>query len=48
MRAKPVILPWHHPQWTRMGAEMETRSHGEGLPFFRRMVHAAAERPLVP
>ena len=32
------ILPWNHPQWTRRGA----RSEGEGLAFFRQMVHAAS------
>jgi len=32
------VLPWNHPLWTRRGA----RSEGEGLAFFRQMVHAAA------
>jgi len=32
------VLPWNHPQWTRRGA----RSEGEGLAFFRQMVHAAS------
>ena len=32
------VLPWNHPQWTRRGA----REEGEGLAFFRQMVHAAS------
>jgi len=32
------ILPWNHPQWTRLG----TRTEGEGLSFFRQMVEAAS------
>ena len=32
------VLPWHHPQWTRL----PPRSEGEGLGFFRRMVEVAA------
>ena len=32
------ILPWNHPQWTRLAA----RSEGEGLAFFRQMVAAAS------
>jgi phosphoribosylformylglycinamidine synthase subunit PurQ / glutaminase len=31
--------PWNHPQWTRLSRE---RSHGEGLPFYERMVACAA------
>jgi phosphoribosylformylglycinamidine synthase len=36
------LAPWHHPQWTRLGP----RAEGEGLPFYRRLV-AAAARTLV-
>ena len=32
------ILPWNHPQWTRLSP----RSEGEGLSFFRQMVQAAS------
>ena len=32
------VLPWNHPQWTRMAE----RDEGEGLGFFRRMVEVAA------
>jgi len=31
------LLPWNHPQWTRMQA----RSEGEGAGFFRRLVDVA-------
>lgn len=34
------ITPWHHPQWTRMPG---SRSEGEGLDFYRRMVVAASQ-----
>lgn len=34
------ITPWHHPQWTRLAG---TRSEGEGLDFYRRMVVAASQ-----
>jgi len=32
------LFPWQHPRWTRLGP----RTEGEGLPFYRRMVEAAA------
>jgi phosphoribosylformylglycinamidine synthase len=31
------LLPWNHPQWTRLGA----RSAGEGAVFFERLVDVA-------
>ncbi len=34
------ITPWHHPQWTRLSG---TRTEGEGLDFYRRMVVAASQ-----
>lgn len=36
------ITPWQHPRWTRLGP----RAEGEGLRFYRRLVSAAAGRPL--
>ncbi|MFT4711242.1 MAG: phosphoribosylformylglycinamidine (FGAM) synthase-like amidotransferase family enzyme, partial [Planctomycetota bacterium] len=31
------LLPWNHPQWTRMAA----RNEGEGAGFFQRLVDVA-------
>jgi len=31
------LTPWNHPRWTRL----PTRTEGEGLSFYRRMVEAA-------
>ena len=40
------VDPWHHPHWTRV-APGTTRTEGEGLEFYRRLVRAAAHaRPL--
>jgi len=38
------LLPWNHPQWTRLGE----RSEGEGLAFYRRMVEVASDSALAP
>ncbi len=35
------VDPWHHPHWTRLAAGA-ARTEGEGLPFYRRLVAAAA------
>ncbi len=37
------LQPWNHPQWTRLGG---TRTEGEGLAFWRRLVRAAAALPV--
>ena len=34
--------PWNHPWWTRLGS----RSEGEGLAFYRRMVEVATAAPV--
>jgi phosphoribosylformylglycinamidine synthase I len=36
------LQPWNHPSWTRLGS----RSEGEGLEFYRRLVRAAAPTAL--
>jgi phosphoribosylformylglycinamidine synthase len=36
------ITPWHHPRWTRLGP----RAEGEGLAFYRGLVHAASGAPV--
>jgi hypothetical protein len=36
------ITPWHHPRWTRLGP----RAEGEGLAFYRSLVHAASGAPV--
>lgn len=38
------VDPWHHPHWTRVAAGT-ARTEGEGLPFYRRLVAAAAGTP---
>ncbi len=37
------LQPWNHPQWTRLGG---TRTEGEGLAFWKRLVRAAAALPV--
>jgi phosphoribosylformylglycinamidine synthase len=37
------LHPWNHPQWTRLDP---TRTEGEGLPFWRRLVEATAALPV--
>ena len=38
------VTPWHHPRWTRLAS---TRTEGEGLDFYRRMVAAASQSATV-
>ena len=42
------LEPWNHPHWTRFlhGPDRRTRSEGEGLGFYRRMVEAASGAPV--
>jgi len=39
------VDPWHHPHWTRLPTG-SARTEGEGLPFYRRLVAAAAGAPV--
>ncbi|MDZ4773238.1 MAG: phosphoribosylformylglycinamidine synthase I [Planctomycetota bacterium] len=37
------LTPWNHPHWTRLNATSKsTRTVGEGVEFYRRLVEAAA------
>jgi phosphoribosylformylglycinamidine synthase len=41
------VTPWNHPHWQRIQARsQETRTEGEGLEFYRRLVAAAAGAPV--
>lgn len=46
------VTPWNHPHWQRLGVPSEesrapkSRTEGEGLAFYRRLVAAAAGAPV--